>query len=238
MDCPNCRAPMTAQALHGHLGTPITIDLCLACQAFWFDGYESLKLTPGSVLRLFRTIGEQAARATPLADTSKCPRCQARLVPTHDMQRTTRFQYLRCPLKHGRLISFFNFLREKDFVRPLSAAQLEELRRNVQSVNCSNCGAPVDLATGSSCAHCGSALSMLDMTQAEALIDTLRDAERSSGAVDPSLPMRLARSRRDVHAAFENFDRGAHWFDDVSSTGLVGAGLSSIARWLREGSGV
>ena len=35
---------MTSRALEGHLGQPITIDVCLGCQAFWFDARESLRL--------------------------------------------------------------------------------------------------------------------------------------------------------------------------------------------------
>lgn len=147
----------------------MAIDLCHGCQAFWFDGYESLQLSPGSALRLFRVIGEAGAGGRALfSDSAACPSCGMRLLPTKDQQRQTKFEYRRCPQRHGRLISFFNFLREKNFIRPLSAVQIEELRRNVQTVNCSNCGAPVDLATGAACAHCGSPLSMLDMAQAEA----------------------------------------------------------------------
>jgi hypothetical protein len=226
---------MTEQVLVGHMGTSVTIDLCLSCQAFWFDGRESLRLAPASVLKLFGIIGDQAAASRPpLSDTSGCPRCGMRLAPTHDVQRTTRFQYLRCPAQHGRFITFFNFLREKDFLRPLSAQQIAELRQNVQSVNCSNCGAPIDLSKGTACSHCGSPLSMLDMKQAEALVTTLREADRAKAAVDPSLPLQLDRARRDVEAAFASFERDAHWFDDVSSAGLVGAGISSIAKWLRK----
>ena len=64
------------------------------------------------------------------------------------MQRATRFSYLHCPNDHGRLTTFFDFLREKDFIRPLTAEQLQELRQNVQTVNCSNCGAPIDVTRG------------------------------------------------------------------------------------------
>src|SRR6187397_451066 len=96
MHCPNCGAPMSEQTLDGQLGTNVKIDLCLSCQAFWFDGYESLKLTPASVLKLFRLIGEQpASKPAAMSDRSACPRCQMRLVPTHDMQRNTTFGYLR-----------------------------------------------------------------------------------------------------------------------------------------------
>src|SRR6478736_1958197 len=145
---------MQEEALGAHLGRPVTIDLCQPCQCFWFDSHESVSLTPGSTLALFRVIGQRAARPrTTAADLAKCPRCHARLRPTHDMQRATRFEYLRCPNGHGRLTSFFDFLREKDFIRPLTPEQLEELRQNVETVNCSSCGAPVTLATGDACGH-------------------------------------------------------------------------------------
>ena len=233
MNCPNCRGAMTALTLDGHQGRPVAIDLCHPCQAFWFDSYESLRLAPSSVLHLFQTIGERVGTATrPLSDRSACPSCGMRLIPARDQQRQTKFEYLRCPQRHGRLISFFNFLREKDFVRPLSAAQLAELRKNVQSVNCSNCGAPVDLAKGSACAHCGSPLSMLDLGQAEALVATLREAGKPSAGVDPTLPLALARAKRDVAPAFAAFEQEPDWFDHASNSGLVGAALSSLSRWL------
>jgi Zn-finger nucleic acid-binding protein len=225
---------MHALTLDGHLGRQVAIDLCHPCQAFWFDGYESLQLAPASVLQLFRTIGERVGTAvSPLSETSACPVCQLRLVPTHDQQRQTRFEYRRCPQRHGRLISFFNFLREKNFVRPLSAAQLAELRKSVQSVNCSNCGAPVDLVKGSACLHCGSPLSMLDLGQAGALVTKLREASGpGSGHVDPALPLALDRARREVTTAFAAFDQEPGWFAQASSAGLVGAALSSISKWL------
>jgi hypothetical protein len=225
---------MTERVLHGHLGTQVTIDLCLPCQAFWFDGRESLQLSPGSTLQLFETIGEQATAARqPLSEASRCPRCSVPLKLVSDLQRNTRFQYRQCPNRHGRFITFYDFLREKHFVRPLSRAQVEELRQHVQMVNCSNCGASVDLATGSACRHCGSALSMLDMRQAEALVTQLQQATQPREQVDPALPMRLARARRETEAAFSAFEHEKTWFDDARSVGLVGAGLSAISRWMR-----
>ena len=56
--CPGCAAQMAPHVLDAHMGGTVTVDVCLACQAFWFDGYESLQLTPGSTLRLFRIIGD------------------------------------------------------------------------------------------------------------------------------------------------------------------------------------
>jgi uncharacterized protein YbaR (Trm112 family) len=225
---------MQEETLDGHLARPVAIDLCFACQSFWFDSHESLGLTPASTLKLFRVIGEHAARPRPAGpDLAKCPRCKGRLRRTHDMQRATRFEYLRCPNGHGRLTTFFDFLREKDFIRPLTAKQIAELRASVQSINCSNCGAAVDLAAGAACAHCRSPLSMLDMKQAGALVAQLRHADRPNAPVDPALPLELERARREVETAFRGLPADASWVQDVSSFGLVGAGLSAVARWLK-----
>jgi len=169
---------MAAHTFEARLGRAVTIDLCPGCQWLWFDQGESLQLLPGSTLKLFRIIGEQGARGRrPSSDGMPCPRCEAGLELAHDRQRNTRFEYRRCPQGHGRLTSFFDFLREKDFIRPLSREEVDKLRQSVQSVNCSNCGAPVDLARGSACAHCGSPLSMLDLKQASALVELLQKAD-------------------------------------------------------------
>ena len=233
MNCPNCQGPMTELKLDGRLSVPVSLDLCLSCQAFWFDGYESLKLTPASVLKLFRLIGERpAAKPAVLSDRAACPRCRMRLAPTQDMQRNTRFEYLRCPAKHGRMTTFFNFLREKDFIRPLTPQQIEDLRRNVQNINCANCGASIDLAAGTDCAHCGSPLSMLDMRQAQELVDTLKDAGAAK-AVDPAWPMRAELARREAESSFALIDRSTGWAEHASSGSLVSAGLAAVAAWLK-----
>lgn len=224
---------MSEEALDSRNSRPVTINLCHACQVFWFDTHESLSLTPGSTLSLFRIIGERSTR-TGAAGTSTptCPRCRTRLRRAHDMQRTTRFEYLKCPNGHGRLTTFFDFLREKDFIRPLTAAQIAELRHNIQTVNCSNCGGAVDLSTGGTCAHCGSPLSMLDMKQAEAMVAQLRAADRGKDTIDPALPLDLLRARREVDLAFSSLEKDETWFRDASSEGLVGAGLRIVARWM------
>jgi hypothetical protein len=221
---------MQEQTLDGHVGRSVTIDVCLSCQSFWFDSRESLALSPGGTLALFRLIGDHTGkRSFSNADLAKCPRCNARLRLTQDMQRTTRFSYLRCPNDHGRLTTFFDFLREKDFVRPLTPEQLRELRQNVQSVNCSNCGAPVDVTHRSACAHCGSPLSMLDLSQAEKLVAQLQKADaRDRGPVDPALPLSLLRARRETEAAFPD-ERRMDW----SATDLVEAGIQAVASWLK-----
>jgi hypothetical protein len=226
---------MTTETLEGHLGTTVTIDLCLPCQVFWFDEKESLRLAPRAVLQLFRIIGERAMEPKPpAAPHPVCPRCQVRLALTHDRQRNTPFQYMRCLKQHGRLISFVEFLREKDFIRPLSAEQIADLRANVSTVNCSNCGAPIDLATSTACSHCGSPLSMLDVKQAGSMIAALHDADSAGRPIDPALPLRLEQARREVEASFAQFQHDRGWLDGAASGGLINASLSALARWLKD----
>jgi hypothetical protein len=153
---------MDAMTTEGRLGMALTIDVCIGCQGFWYDRYESLKLSPAATLKLIGLVGEQPQPKAPLPESLHCPRCSQKLVLTHDLQKNTRFSYWRCTREHGRFIRFFDFLKEKNFIRALSAKQIEELKQNIQAANCSNCGAPIDLAKSSSCLHCGSPLSMLD----------------------------------------------------------------------------
>jgi hypothetical protein len=228
---------MQEHALEAHHGRTVTIDLCEPCQSFWFDERESLQLSPAATLVLFRIIGERVARpAWRDADIVKCPRCSGRLRRTRDLQRSTRFEYFKCPNQHGRLISFFEFLKEKDFIKPLSPQQLAALRQHVQTVHCSNCGAAIDLAQASACTHCGSPLSLLDITQAEKVVQRLRDADPGGRNLDPLLPRHLDRARRQAEAAFSGEPGSGAWFDDVSSTGLVGAGLHLVIESLRRSS--
>jgi hypothetical protein len=232
MTCPNCSSTMTAVALEGHGGTKVAIDACTNCQMFWFDQRESLQLTPGSTLKLFALIGEHAAAAKSAAGGAlRCPRCAVLLFSTHDRQGTTPFRYWRCNGGHGRLITFFDFLREKNFIRPLSAQQLLDLRANVQMVNCSNGGAPVDLMHASACAHCRTPLSMLDLHQIEATAAQLRRAEDASHTIDPMLPERMKRETDAVDALFAALRADAGGAQ--SSSGVVEMGLRLVAGWFR-----
>ena len=239
--CPSCRQPMAPLSLEGHYGARIELDLCGACHALWFDERENLRLTPGATLRLFERIGEADARARrTLADRLQCPRCDLRLLIAHDRQRETPFRYWRCARRHGRFITFFDFLREKEFVRPLTPAQIDELRTHVRSINCSNCGAPVDLQTASACGYCRTPLSMLDAVQVERTIAALGEAEAKRAAaerlaqVDPALPLSLLRERLHVERLFGQADYRSG-LTGWSGTGLVEAGISALVGLLRRG---
>jgi hypothetical protein len=158
-----------------------------------------------------------------------CPRCRRALLATADRQRATTFSYWRCPDDHGRLTTFFDFLREKNFVRPLSPERLAELRRYAPTVNCSACGAPVDLARASECGHCRAPLSMLDPDQVQAVVSELQRAETRRTTVDPTLAARLVEDRAALERAFRA-PADLRALDLGGSFGVVEAGVAALAR--------
>lgn len=165
----------------------VELDLCHPCQAIWFDQYESAQLTPGAVIDLFREIHEHhGVEHAPLAERKQCPQCRAPLQLTHDVQRTNRIVYYRCASGHGRFTSFYQFLREKSFVRSLTGAEVERLRAHVAQVRCSSCGAPVDLARDPQCAYCRAPISILDAQAVQRTLSELGEAERRRRTVDPA----------------------------------------------------
>ena len=215
---------MLEQTLDGHMGRPVAIDICVPCQSFWFDARESMQLSPGGTLALFRVIGEHAGqRSFSNADLAKCPRCKARLRLTQDMQRATRFSYLRCPNDHGRLTTFFDFLREKDFIRPLSPQQIAELKKQVQTVNCSNCGGPIDLGRASACTHCGTPVSTIDLEQIGEMAAHLQQAETRQATRGPDF---------DTLFALLRAERDRERNRDEPGAGIVEVGLQMVAKWL------
>jgi hypothetical protein len=235
MNCPSCSAEMTHLELGARLGTTLDIDLCAPCHAIWFDRYEDLQMAPAATLKVFGIISEQSgSAAVPLTGALRCPRCQGRLLLTHDIQRTTPFQYWRCDRGHGRLMGFINFLREKDFVRPLTRQQLEELRQNVQTINCSNCGAAIALAKDSVCAHCGSAVSMLDLQQMARTIAQLQTAAAGEAGADATTrahPSREAVNAGNIEAlmlALKAEERAA------TAPNLIESGLAVLGDLLRK----
>ena len=230
MHCPACSQPTEEETLDGRYGRRVTLDLCFLCGVLWFDGHESLGLAPGAVLRLFVLIHERRnLRRGGTIATPVCPRCKVLLERTQDSQRNVRFAYWRCPERHGRLTQFVEFLREKHFVRPLGAAEIGELRKNVKVVHCDSCGAPVELEKNSGCSYCGAALSVLDARQVEKIVAELRAAEAKRQSVDPELPARLAMDRLEVERFFQQLDPTRRT-DSLQprEDGLIEQGLAAI----------
>jgi len=204
LSCPGCDQAMLTARFDAHYGRTVDLDLCHGCGLIWFDQQESIALTPGAVLKLFSTLDEHREQRHPLGSPAmRCPRCRRPLAATVDRQRATLFSYWRCPADEGRLTTFFDFLREKNFVRPLDAREMAELRERVQTLTCSGCGAPVDLAKGSSCAFCRAPLSLIDTKQVESIVRELKDAEANGHRpIPPDLPLRLLRLLRPKHLLF------------------------------------
>jgi hypothetical protein len=221
---------MTDWKLDARLGGEITADVCTGCQAFWFDPYRDLQLSPGSTLKLMKYIGEHSSGAkAKLAAVLRCPRCESALSLAHDMAKNMRFVYWQCGSQHGHFISFFEFLKEKNFIHPLSPQEIQKLRESVQSVNCSNCGAAIDLQSDSVCPFCHSPICMLDLKQQREMLAQLKEAATPQ-PVDPTLPLKLALAKQEASSMFQAHD--AQWWNDARSGDLVQAGLNAVARWL------
>jgi len=230
MKCSNCSAPMTDWTLGSRLGAPITVDVCAPCQAFWFDQHKDLQLSPASTLELMKYIGEHSSSTKPtLSEKLLCPRCGAALTLAHNMARSVRFVYWQCPNEHGHFVGFFEFLKEKNFIHPLSPAEIQHLRASVQTVNCSSCGAAIDLRNNSACPYCHSPIAILDLNQPQQMLAQLKQAAAPK-PVDPILPFKLAQAKMEASAVFAEHD--TQWWDDAQSGDLVQAGLNTVARWL------
>lgn len=187
--CPACSAPMRVLRLertpHGH----VEVDVCPQCRGLWFDAFESLQLTAEATLALLREVAAHAEASPRRADGPlPCPRCGLRLAPTQDVQRTTRFSYWRCPRGHGRFTPLLQFMREKDFVRPLTPQEMERLRAQLGTVRCSGCGAPVDLGRDPACRYCGARVEALDP---DAVRKAIERGRRPAAPAPPEPPATL-----------------------------------------------
>lgn len=164
-----------------HYGVSLDLDHCVHCRIIWFDRHEAIELNNQAVLDLFAIIDRNRAPTHRLAEPLSCPRCSTRMRFTHDVNRGGRISYFRCEYGHGRLTTYVQFLKEKGFVRDLQPAEIERLAAAIAQVNCSNCGAPVDLVRDPACRYCRSPISVLDT---EAMNRTL--VELGRGAAKPA----------------------------------------------------
>jgi hypothetical protein len=185
--CPNCRQPMQNQDLQHVDHGSVRVELCFGCAGIWFDHLASVNLAPAAVITLFQEI--QARRddpRQPVAPQLTCPRCMDGLALSHDMTKAGKFSYYRCLRGDGRFTPFFQFLREKQFVRSLSPAELQHVRSQVRQIACSECGAPIDLEHESVCRFCHAPVSFLDPDAVESALNRLKDADdRHRAALTP-----------------------------------------------------
>ena len=196
MNCPSCHGGMEPLTLRAHLGTPLQIDVCWGCQVIWFDPMESVALSAQSVIELFRRINAEKRESRNLvAMNPACPRCVSPLAITHDLGRGGSFSYHRCLNGHGRLISFTQFLREKNFIRSLNPAELQHLAVTIKQIRCSSCGASINLETDTACTHCGSAISVLDEDAVKKALEDFASHTVTPRAPSPEIIADIALSR-------------------------------------------
>lgn len=171
--------------LHGE----VVLDLCFPCQGIWFDDFESVQITPGGIIELFKLIhAHRDGQRLPLSDPLRCPRCTEKLLHGLDVAKHGgQFNYHRCLQKHGRFTTFAQFMIEKGFVRQLSTAEIDELAVKVGTIRCNGCGAPVDIRREHACGHCRSPIAILDPTAVEQALARFQQAE-------------VKRTTRDVEA--------------------------------------
>ena len=178
---------MESVTLTSHIGLPVEIDVCSPCHVIWFDDLESASLSPGSVIELFKRIHNAGDDSRNLVKIQvDCPRCEAPLKSTSDIVKGGRFSYSRCENGHGRLISFVQFLREKNFIRSLQAHEISALSVKVKQIRCSSCGGPISLENDNACTHCGAAISVLDEAAVEKALVALQAKEIQRTTLDPN----------------------------------------------------
>lgn len=169
---------MVAKKFERRMGGEVELDLCFTCQAIWFDNFESVQLTPGSIIELFRLIhAHRDEPRQPLGEPLKCPRCNEKLLHGMDIAKGGRFNYHRCLQQHGRFTTFSQFMIEKGFVRQLNDAEINTLKAQVGTIRCNGCGAPVDIRQDHACTHCKAPITILDPGAVEQALATYQQAE-------------------------------------------------------------
>jgi hypothetical protein len=143
---------MQAQNLEHNYRGSVRVDVCFGCCGIWFDHLASIQLAPSAVVELFREVHSRNDTARrPLDKHLECPRCREQLTLSWDLGKAGRFSYFRCERGDGRFTPFFQFLREKQFVRSLTSVELQRVRAQVRQITCSQCEAPIDLEHSSEC---------------------------------------------------------------------------------------
>jgi hypothetical protein len=113
----------------------------------------------------------------------------------------------------------------------MSAAAIEVLKKNVRTMNCTNCGAPIDLANSSACTHCGSAISMLDMNQAQQTLAQLQRAAEPH-PINPALPFELEMAKRDAERSFGPVKSAPVMQSLGENSFVVREVLDAVSKWL------
>ncbi|MFY3383529.1 zf-TFIIB domain-containing protein [Paracidovorax sp. MALMAid1276] len=236
--CPSCRQPLQAHRFTSNQGEPLELDICFACQGLWFDRHENLKLSPASVVELFRLLHEHRTdQHLPLGSAMACPRCNTTLAQGFDVVRSGRYMIYRCGRQHGRFSTFASFMVEKGFVRHLTRPEIEDLAQRVGAIYCTSCGAPVDIRKDHACPYCRAAFSLIDpQAVARALEGYATASQRTGPAPDPVQPVDIgdalvALERDRARAERERQKSTVHTWahnSDSAAADLVAAGVELV----------
>ncbi len=230
--CTNCSSKMTLYALPGHYNSTVEIDVCMDCNAIWFDHYESMTLSPDGTVALFQLIQERGGTATSAAakfsEGLRCVTCGDSMQLTNDQVKGTRFAYQACRKGHGRLTTFYNFLAEKQFVRELTKAERAKLAATVQQVRCSGCGAAVNIGKVDACEYCRAPVSVFDRDAAKKAVDHYLLERQKQRPSTPDDRRTTGRGAGDQWSAYDRADLGA---DILYALGRAAArGVSGTGR--------
>lgn len=240
--CSNCSEAMALYALPGHYHHTIDIDVCMACNAIWFDARESSMLSPDGTLALFQLINERGGTATSAAakfgEALRCVTCGDSMRLTHDRVRDTRFSYQACRHGHGRLTTFYNFLSEKQFVRELTKAERAKLAATVHQVRCSGCGAAVNLGKVDACEYCRAPVAVFDREAAKKAIDHYLQERKKQNTVVITEPR--ARHTDERWSAYDRAELGSdilyaltraasRWVTSSGGRATAGAGVAGAS---------
>jgi Zn-finger nucleic acid-binding protein len=229
INCPSCETAASATLFSTHLNSPVEIDICWSCHLIWFDHLESVSLSAKSVIDLFRLIHEHREDSRRIVSLNmRCPVSRDKLVLTNDIGRAGRFSYYRSPEGHGRLISFVQFLREKNFIRTLNDHEIVSLSATVKQIRCSSCGAGIDISHDHACTHCGSPISVLDeKAVAKALADLDRKANRPP-QLQITEPASAPVASPSYHTRIEPWREPERGITDLVLTGLAAILAASL----------
>ena len=183
-----------------------------------------------------RRAADEAAAHRP--DLAKCPRCKAAAcADTHDMQRATRFEYSDLPERPRSAHQLLRLPAREELHPPADAAadrRAAEERRHGELLQLRRAGrldarAPPAIALRIAAVHAGH-------EAGRGAGRAAAESRRSSASADRSVASdwSCARAARDGACRLRGWPIDEIWFKDVISTDLVGAGLTAVARWMRD----
>lgn len=232
--CTNCSARMLAYLLPGHYNAKVEVDVCMACNAIWFDQYESMALSPDGTVALFQLIHQRGGTATSAAmkfsEGLRCVACGEGMRLTNDQVKGTRFAYQACRKGHGRLTTFYNFLSEKQFVRELTQAERAKLAAKVEQIRCSGCGAAIPIGRVDACEYCRAPVSVFDRDAAKKAIDHYLQERHRRPVAGVGERRNTGRGSGDHWSAYDRADLGADILfalGRAAMRGVAGAGRAA-----------